>query len=251
MRRLTICLTLIALAYLSAATAANSSRLPQQECPVITLETRSRTICIPDEATFTAHVTGVGQNSQLTYFWTVSTGKIISGQGTQTITIATADAHPDAFFEGIKGTVEIGGLAGAVAGCLRTASYWVRPIVCDHSTKLDDFGKLSLEDEQSRLDNFAIMLEKEDISQGLIVGYAGGGATPDEIKARLERAKNYLINERGVWPTRLEILEGGQREESTIELWIRPPKAPPFNPTPAAVSGEEQILNVSPRSGTP
>jgi hypothetical protein len=57
-------------------------------------------------------------------------------------------------------------------------------------------------------------------------------AETSPAEARAESAKQYLIKKRSVAPSRLVVLNGGYRDEMTIELWIVPQGATPPNGTP-------------------
>jgi hypothetical protein len=43
---------------------------------------------------------------------------------------------------------------------------------------------------------------------------------------------DYLTNSRGIDASRVEVIDGGYREEPMMEFWIAPPAAPAPTPTP-------------------
>lgn len=62
----------------------------------------------------------------------------------------------------------------------------------------DSFGDINCEDEMARLDNFAVALQNDPSSKGLIVFYGGRrfrGRLPKrgEAEARAARLKPYLV----------------------------------------------------------
>jgi hypothetical protein len=84
----------------------------------------------------------------------------------------------------------------------------------------------------ARLDNFAIQLTNDDNAIGHIIVYAGRKATVAEAQTRANRARDYLISVRKVAPERLKAVDGGYREDLTIQLYITPPDAEsPLMPT--------------------
>jgi hypothetical protein len=163
-----------------------------------------------------------------TYSWTVSAGTITSGQGTDSITVDTANTGGQT----ITATVELGGLDPS---CGRTASCSTPikgpPAV---SRKFDEYGNIRFNDEKARLDNFAIQLQNEPTAQGYIIGY---GSCDAEGQTRANRAKDYLVNTRGIDGSRLTVIDGGCMPELKVELWIRPSGAlEPAADTAGAVS---------------
>ena len=67
---------------------------------------------------FTANVSG-GSQSDVTYSWTISDGKIIEGQGTPSITVATNYKMAG---KTVKATIEIGEFGGLCEACLKIQS---------------------------------------------------------------------------------------------------------------------------------
>jgi hypothetical protein len=150
----------------------------------------------------------------VTYNWSVSAGTISSGQGTSSITVST---------EGLGGqtvtaTVEVGGLDPS---CSRTASCTtgIRPAP-KTPVKFDEYGDIKFNDEKARLDNYAIQLQNDPTAQGQILAY---GSCAGEAQARADRAKDYLVNTRGIDAGRLTAVDGGCRSEGLlVQLWIVP-----------------------------
>jgi len=229
MRAFLISLSLLIPALLIPVTGNTTSTTspPQLECPEITMETPSTIICPDAEVTFTAGVVGGDPNIQHTYHWTVSAGKIISGQGTPTITVATANADTEM---GLRATVEVSG--GQWGSCSRTASHGVNVKAFCPDRKFDTFlGTASLEEERARLGNFASRLRGDPYTMGIITLRSGGKMVAGEAAERLERARKYLVDELGIESNRVYTQEGDGLEELTIELWVMPtnPNSPSRN----------------------
>ena len=154
--------------------------------------------------------------------WTVWEGKITSGQGTSEVSVETDGS------KSFTVTVEVTGYA---ANCLNTASISTiihRP----RSTKFDDYGDLKFSEERLRLDQFGWRLHNEPGSKGYIIIYDATDTRKSSVRERGERAKKYLIKERGIPDTRIVIVNGGRREKRSVELFITPLGASPPTITP-------------------
>lgn len=185
--------------------------------------------------TFTANVRGGDPNASITYNWTVSAGTIKSGQGTTSIEVDTTGLGGQT----VTGTVELGGLAPE---CKSSASCSAQISAPPQPRKFDEYGNIAFNDEKARLDNFAIQLQNEPGSQGYIIAYGGRKGRAGEAQARADRAKNYLVNTRGIDSGRLVTVDGGYREDLTVELWIVPTGATPPPPSPTVDASEVTIL---------
>ena len=107
-------------------------------------------------------------------------------------------------------------------------------------TQFDTYGRIARNDEKARLDNFAIQLQNDPGAQGYIIAYGGRRGAAGEAQTRGDFAKNYLVNSRGIDPTRLVTVDGGFREEATTELWLVPSGATPPTASPNVDASEVQ-----------
>jgi hypothetical protein len=96
--------------------------------------------------------------------------------------------------------------------------------------KFDEFGDMKADDELARLDNFALALSKDTNLQGYIVGYSEQGLLPGDFLRRIYGFLDYLVNRRGIDPALLKVIEGGNREKFSTELWLMPKSATPPQP---------------------
>jgi hypothetical protein len=98
--------------------------------------------------------------------------------------------------------------------------------------KTDEYGNINNENAAARLDNFAIQLQMEPLTNGYIITY-GGSKGNSTAKARADFAKNYLVNTRGMMESRIFIIDGGLKAQPSTELWIVPfdASAPTASPT--------------------
>ena len=147
-----------------------------------------------------------------TYSWSVSAGTITGGQGTDTITVDTKGTGGQT----ITASVDLGGLDPS-CGHTASASTGIKPVV--KPRKFDEYGNIRFNDEKARLDNFAIQLQNEPTSRGVIVGYGSCGT---EGTTRANRAKDYLVNTRGIDAGRLDVMDGGCLPDLLVQLWVVP-----------------------------
>jgi len=186
---------------------------PPPPCPVVSVSCPSD-VGPNEPITFTASVSGGEAGATWTYNWSVSAGTISSGQGTSTITVDTANLAG----QSVTATVSIGGAdpscTGTTASC--TTSIRTPPV---EARKFDEYGNIRFNDEKARLDNYAIQLQNEPTATGTIIVY---GSCTGEGQQRGDRAKDYLVNTRGIEAGRITVVDGGCRSELTVQLWIVP-----------------------------
>jgi hypothetical protein len=86
--------------------------------------------------------------------------------------------------------------------CIGTLLTVVRPSTPVNSNSFDrlfdEYGLIRWEDEQARLDNFAIQLSNERDSIGYIFIYDGENVCAGEARARAIRARKYVVEHRHV-----------------------------------------------------
>jgi hypothetical protein len=167
---------------------------------------------VGEAITYTASVGQAPANA--TYNWSVSAGTITSGQGTTTITVDTAGLGG----QSVTATVTVGGADPSCSGTTASCTTQVRPPKAE-ARKFDEYGNIRFNDEKARLDNYAIQLQNEPGSTGTIIAY---GSCAGEAQARADRAKDYLVNTRGIEAGRITTVDGGCRADLTVQLWVVP-----------------------------
>ncbi len=195
-------------------------------CPTVKIECSSEMVCPGSPLTFTATVEGLPSGVTPQLNWKVSLGTISEGQGTQTITVAPEEI----IGQSVTATVE---LVGFKSGCPLTASCTKQTAICCLPRKFDEYGNIAFEDEKARLDNVAMQAKMEPTSQVYLIAYAGRRARVGEAEAKAARAKKYLVEGNGLDAERVITIDGGYREDLTVEVWIRPANmgAPLASPT--------------------
>ncbi len=197
-------------------TAMNTTTVTIAECTDCKPPCPTVSVSCPADVDLGAPITfnaSGAESMNVTYNWTVSAGTISSGQGTSSITVDTAGLGG----QSVTATVELGGLDPS---CSRTASCTTSVKAPNPpAVKFDEYGNIKFNDEKARLDNYAIQLQNQPGSQGYIIAY---GSCEGEAQARADRAKDYLVNTRGIDAGRLVTIDGGCMPELKVELWVVP-----------------------------
>ena len=190
---------------------------PPVLCPNVSIYCPD-TVALGAPVTFTANLSGGTANVTPIYNWTVTTGTIISGQGTPTIQVDTTGLGGQSITANLS-------VEGYNLNCPASCSVQVPRKIS--STLSDTYPPIRLNDEKARLDNFAIQLQNDPNAKGYVVVYGGAKAKPGEKQKRVKRAYDYLVNTRGLSADRLITMEGGMRDVTTTELWLVPLGADP------------------------
>lgn len=129
-----------------------------------------------------------------------------------------------------------------LAGCFLTVSQPIAgTLSMDPNSPFDSYGNLCWEDEQARLDNFAIQLQNAPTVTGEIIVYAGRQSCPSEAKYRGNRARNWVLKRGGLDPKRVVVIEAGFYEAVTTYLIIRPNGSDPYDLRPGLSKNEVSI----------
>jgi hypothetical protein len=185
---------------------------PPPPCPTVSVSCPSE-VDPGQPITFTASVAGGESGATYTYNWSVSAGTISSGQGTSTITVDTTGLA-----QSVTATVSIGGADPSCTGTTNSCSTGVKPPK-PTAKKFDEYGNIRFNDEKARLDNYAIQLQNDPGAGGTIIVY---GTCNGEGQQRGDRAKDYLVNTRGIEAGRITVVDGGCRADLAVQLWIVP-----------------------------
>lgn len=193
---------------------------PTPVCPTVSISCPEAG---PENApvTFTANVTGGTAGITPSYNWTVSGGRIVSGQGTSSITVDTQGLAGQT----VRASLDIGGFG---TPCPASCAVSIPIVAKPH--KFDEYYDIARNDEKARLDNYAIQLQAEPGSEGYVIVYPSRKANPTQGQARAQRISDYLVNTRGIDSHRVVITMGPAREDWLFELWIVPQGAQPPAP---------------------
>ncbi|HEX8844269.1 MAG TPA: PEGA domain-containing protein [Pyrinomonadaceae bacterium] len=202
-----------------------------------------------DVITFAADV-AYGGSSALNYTWTVSpaSARILNGAGTPSITVDTTGLGK----QKVQAILVVDDGSGERL-CRQTAQAATNVIPLPPPPKnkcYDCFPFTAFDDTKARLDNLAIELQNNPTAQGYIIAYAGRGSRAGQADRLIKRAKDYLIQSRGMDPSRLTVINGGYRDTDYFELWVVPQGAEPPQPTPTMGSAETQPGAMPPATPT-
>jgi hypothetical protein len=207
-------------AFSSTSVVVNRCPPPRPVCPNVAIGCPERVV-VGEPLTFRATVSGGSTGVQQIYNWTVSAGRIVDGQGTDTIHVDTNGLAG----QSLTATLSMGGYN---LEC--TATCTVQFPVPIESRKFDEFPAIAYNDEKARLDNYAIELQNEPTATAYVIVYRGQRGRPNEVQRHTIRIVDYLVNSRGINAQRIVTLVGPPRGELLVELWLCPQGArPPSN----------------------
>ena len=188
--------------------------------------------------TYTADVTYTG-SAALIYTWTVSPAstRVLSGSGTPTITVDSTGLSG----QRITATLMVDDGSGETA-CRQTAqaSTFVPPTPPreNRSREFDVCCSCSFDDQKARLDNLAVELQNDPATTSYVIAYGGRTSRVGQANRLGARARDYLVSERRIDPSRIIVMNGGFREEDCVELWIVPRGATPPEANPTVQAGD-------------
>jgi hypothetical protein len=201
---------------LTLAFAVSAQTNQTSDCP--TVDVSGGGVPLPGElVSFTASVDTKGRTDlQIEYIWTVSSGKIIYGQGTPTITI---EPNPD---ENITATVEIKGFP---EGCRNTASETMscglRPPA---PIKIGEFLNLDTPNEKTQLEDLKKKIIDNPNAQIYVVGRFKENTSEKKVAQKLKKIGGFLMKSFTLDADRITIIRVFGELEYT-EIWIVPPGA--------------------------
>ena len=211
---------------------------PKSPCPYPVNVSAPSSVTEGEIITYAADVT-YGGTAGLKYNWTISpsSARILSGAGTPTITVDSTGLGGQRIIATLS--VDDGSPDPA---CAQTAQAVSAVAAMEKkilvAREFDECNNCTFDDQKARLDNLAIELQNDPAMTGYVIAY-GGRTSPIGQTARLmTRARDYLINDRGIDGSRIVIMNGGFRESDSVELWIVPRGATPPRATPTVQAGE-------------
>ena len=98
--------------------------------------------------------------------------------------------------------------------------------------------QLHVRRSKARLDNLAVELQNDPSARAYIIAYGGRYSPLAQVEVLMKRARDYMVDQRGIDGSRLTIVNGGFRESDNVELWVVPSGATPPRATPTVQAGE-------------
>jgi hypothetical protein len=102
----------------------------------------------------------------------------------------------------------------------------------------DECNHCTFDDQKARLDNLAVELQNDPTTRAYIIAYGGRMSPVGQIEKLMTRAQEYIVTQRGISASRLTVVNGGYREDDSVELWIVPSGASAPQATPTVQAGE-------------
>lgn len=156
---------------------------------------------------------------ELEYFWTVENGRIISGQGTVSITVQFNSAMS------ITAAVEVKGLPENCPDMASATGIYDPP---PKAIVIDEFPTSSRQLEKAKLNNLIAALKDDLTTFVYILIYADENISRKKLKQKENEIRKYL-SDKGASTDRIAVVKGGERKD-LIRLFIVPAGAKP--PTP-------------------
>ena len=161
---------------------------------------------------FSAQISDADQSLKIDYRWKVSRGQIKSGQGTPSILVDTTDLGNQI----VRAAVRVDGVEG-----LPRVSCATRVKALPKSYKLYEYDESTGAEEKTKhLYRLSLRLKIGLDERAYIVAYSRRGRPREESMAEANLARRFLVDERGVEPARVVVLDGGFRRAASVELWI-------------------------------
>jgi hypothetical protein len=199
-------------------------RIHAYEPPTITCSANPSTVVPGDPSTITS-VANSPQNRPLSYSYSASSGQIASS--TSTASLNTAGASPGAINVTCNVVDDLGKQATANTSVTITAPPPPPPPavinLCSISFERDRKRPVRVDNEaKGCLDEIALTLNRESSAKLIIVGKHSADETPDAAAQRDLNVAQYLTQEKGIDPSRIELRTGGDLTRSLDSILVPP-----------------------------
>lgn len=97
------------------------------------------------------------------------------------------------------------------------------------AAQVDTFQSKTFDDDKARFDNAVIALQNSPEAQLYIILHPAAvqaGKAQNSYEKLSKRTLDYIVKTRGADPSRVSIVRGESRPQTTYEIWIVPPGAP-------------------------
>ncbi len=212
--------------------------LAKSPCPFPLNVSAPKQVTEGEIITYTADVSYTG-SAPLKYTWKVtpSSARVISGLGTATLNVDSTGLGGQRITATL--TADDGSADPACAQTVQAVS-GIAPIEKKMivAREFDECNSCAFDDQKARLDNLAVELQNDPSVRGYILAYGGRMSPIGQVEKLMSRARDYLVTQRGIDASRLVVVNGGFREEDSVELWVVPSGAAAPQPTPTVQAGE-------------
>jgi PEGA domain-containing protein len=212
--------------------------LPKSPCPFPVSISAPSQVTDGEIITYTADVAYSG-DSALRYTWKVvpSSARVISGLGTSTLNVDSTGLGGQRITATL--TADDGSSDPSCAQSAQAVSI-IAPIkkVAIVAREFDECINCTFDDQKARLDNLAVELQNDPSTRAYIIAYGGRMSPVGQVEKLMSRARDYIVTQRGIDASRLVVVNGGFREEDSVELWVVPSGAAAPQATPTVQAGE-------------
>ena len=204
------------------ATCTAGFRVHAYEPPAISCSANPSTVLPGDPSTITS-VANSPQNRTLSYSYSASAGQIASS--TSTATLATTGVLPSTINVTCNVVDDLGKTATANTSVTITAppapvAPPARPL-CSVSFERDRKRPVRVDNEaKGCLDEVALSLNRDTTSKLVIIGRHSADETPDAAAQRDLNVQQYLVDEKGIDPSRIEMRTGGELNRSLDNILV-------------------------------
>jgi hypothetical protein len=211
---------------------------PKSPCPYPVNVSAPKTVNDGEIITFASDVE-YGGTSGLRYVWTVnpSSARVISGAGSPTINVDSTNLGGQRIIATLAvddGSSDPACRQTAQAVAVVTAPE--RKVIV--AREFDECNNCTFDDQKARLDNLAIELQNDPSTRAYIVAYGGRTSPIAQVELLMNRSRDYIVEQRGIDASRIVTVNGGFRENDSVELWVVPSGAAPPQATPTVQAGE-------------
>jgi hypothetical protein len=206
------------------ASCTASFRVHAYEPPTISCSANPSTVMPGDPSTITSVATSP-QNRPLSYSYSASAGQIASS--TSTATLNTTGASPGTINVTCNVVDDLGKQSAANTSVTITAPPPPLPPavinLCSISFERDRKRPVRVDNEaKGCLDEIALTLNRESSAKLIIVGKHSADETPDAAAQRDLNVAQYLTQEKGIDPSRIELRTGGELTRSLDSILVPP-----------------------------
>jgi hypothetical protein len=233
------------------ASCSTGFRVHAYEPPTITCSANPSTVMPGDPSTITS-IANSPQNRPLTYSYSASTGQI-SGN-TSTVTLNTTGTLPGTINIACNVVDDLGKQATANTSVTVTApppppAPQVRNL-CSVSFERDRKRPVRVDNEaKGCLDEIALTLNRESSAKLVIVGKHSADEKPDAAAQRALNVAQYLTEEKGTDPSRIELRTGGDLTRSVDSILV--PAGATFTPGDTNTFDSNSVKRQGQPYGTP
>ena len=164
-----------------------------------------------DEIIFSVYSYELREIENPTLTWKVSAGEIVEGQGKDFIKVKLNESDP----KRVTAFLEVGGLPYPCPKVFTETA----EIGDGKLFLIDRFGNLPSGETKARLDAFFQTLFSDPKAQGYIIIYGNRNQGGKSVESKVVFYKNYFTF-RNIDVSRIALVRGGYREETSGELWL-------------------------------